>query len=282
MQPIDKIFMYIRDMPVPEIRRYLKNSLLKEVFTNPLIRVDSCARALEKKGEMDIRGTLGRPPFDSCTFTWTAPTGEGEILTWLVPLILIQSENKNTVVFEPCFYRHNDENMTIDQSVYFPAKMGVLGLDSEYKFMAQSFGILGPGMIEDKDDIKDKELHALLYYAAQIIGFSLSLMNLKNIDLYENIVPEKVVKKRFKSGKHAYTKYYTLKIVTAHYNKGSVTSSRESQDLTAMHLMRGHFKDYSKGKGLFGKLKGMYWWTPTIRGSEKAGVVIKDYEVSTE
>jgi hypothetical protein len=47
----------------------------------------------------------------------------------------------------------------------------------------------------------------------------------------------------------------------------------------ALHICRGHFKDYRNSAGLFGKYKGLYWWDMHTRGTEKAGVVIKDYRV---
>jgi hypothetical protein len=46
----------------------------------------------------------------------------------------------------------------------------------------------------------------------------------------------------------------------------------------ALHICRGHFKDYSK-HGLFGKYKGMFWWESHVRGSVKEGIVDKDYAV---
>jgi hypothetical protein len=47
----------------------------------------------------------------------------------------------------------------------------------------------------------------------------------------------------------------------------------------ALHLCRGHFKDYRDGNGLFGRFKGVYWWDATARGNVSAGVRIKDYRV---
>jgi hypothetical protein len=44
-----------------------------------------------------------------------------------------------------------------------------------------------------------------------------------------------------------------------------------------MHLSRGHFKSYEEGRGLFGKLHGMWWWEPMVRGSRTQGVVTKEY-----
>jgi hypothetical protein len=48
----------------------------------------------------------------------------------------------------------------------------------------------------------------------------------------------------------------------------------------ALHIMRGHFKDYRDSKGLFGKHKGMYWWEQNLRGSAEHGKAYKDYNVS--
>lgn len=47
----------------------------------------------------------------------------------------------------------------------------------------------------------------------------------------------------------------------------------------ALHICRGHFKDFSQGNGLFGKNKGLYWWDQHMRGDESAGLVIKDYNI---
>ena len=48
----------------------------------------------------------------------------------------------------------------------------------------------------------------------------------------------------------------------------------------ALHICRGHFKDFSQGNGLFGRNKGLYWWDQHMRGDESAGVVIKDYKIN--
>lgn len=48
----------------------------------------------------------------------------------------------------------------------------------------------------------------------------------------------------------------------------------------ALHICRGHFKDYRE-RGLFGseKHRGVYWWPQTLKGSPKVGTVTKDYAV---
>ena len=46
----------------------------------------------------------------------------------------------------------------------------------------------------------------------------------------------------------------------------------------ALHICRGHFKDYRE-KGLFGRNKGLYWWDSQVRGKSTAGITVKDYNV---
>lgn len=48
---------------------------------------------------------------------------------------------------------------------------------------------------------------------------------------------------------------------------------------TAFHVRRGHFADYTKGKGLFGKYHGKYWIPPTTVGDVEYGTVIKNYKL---
>jgi hypothetical protein len=50
----------------------------------------------------------------------------------------------------------------------------------------------------------------------------------------------------------------------------------------ALHICRGHFKDYRQSRGLFGKHKELYWWDCHVRGHLKEGVVIKDYAIGKE
>lgn len=46
-----------------------------------------------------------------------------------------------------------------------------------------------------------------------------------------------------------------------------------------LHMVRGHFKTYTKDRPLFGRITGTYWWAHHLRGEEGAGVVHHEYEV---
>lgn len=45
----------------------------------------------------------------------------------------------------------------------------------------------------------------------------------------------------------------------------------------ALHICRGHFKDYREGEGLFGKHHDVYWWNDHRRGTIEQGAILKDY-----
>ena len=48
----------------------------------------------------------------------------------------------------------------------------------------------------------------------------------------------------------------------------------------ALHICRGHFKDYRDGPGLFGQHTGTWWWEGSLRGSLAKGKVEKGYRVN--
>ena len=49
-----------------------------------------------------------------------------------------------------------------------------------------------------------------------------------------------------------------------------------------LHRVRGHFEDYSQGKGLFGKIKGVFWIPDYERGDGSAGEVISTYRIEAD
>lgn len=64
-----------------------------------------------------------------------------------------------------------------------------------------------------------------------------------------------------------------LKILRSEGGMGRGNSPRK-----ALHICRGHFKDYRE-RGLFGKRRGIYWWDQAVRGEITSGMVKKSYEI---
>jgi hypothetical protein len=61
--------------------------------------------------------------------------------------------------------------------------------------------------------------------------------------------------------------------------KGEIAPDGEKRDIR-FHKVRGHFADYTKGKGLFGKLKIRIWIEEHTAGDPELGTVVGRYKVA--
>jgi len=126
-----------------------------------------------------------------------------------------------------------------------------------------------------------RNLHMLEQLASLMCTawLAISFMHCKNVSVREERVPDKLVKASSKRNRPMpLVRWYVLEIepMTKILRAGKGEGSDVKQ---ALHICRGHFKDYRQS-GLFGKIKGLFWWDSTVRGSAKQGVVVKDYAVS--
>jgi len=148
-----------------------------------------------------------------------------------------------------------------------------LAIDAEGKLVAQ------PWMQTFCDESQGAQV-------AGYVGFchpaflAISFMHCKNVSFIDESVPKPLAKKY-----HARTgiwpaKYKTLEIrplqeILRREGKSESTGLRH-----AMHICRGHFRDYRQGKGLFGKYKTVVWTPATVRGT-KSGTKApeREYEI---
>lgn len=106
---------------------------------------------------------------------------------------------------------------------------------------------------------------------------ALAFMHCKNIRHVER-EPVYYSGKGWRSVKPKHVRHYTLEIdpmrevLRREGNAEAVGLAR------ALHICRGHFKDYRQS-GLFGKIKGIFWWDSMVRGKPEHGQVVKDYAV---
>ena len=108
--------------------------------------------------------------------------------------------------------------------------------------------------------------------------FATSLMHAKNVELVDSPLPTKVAKRRQKDNKPIIV-FKTLNIKSIRKQSEETVNNTSVSSKQAMHLVRGHFKDYRNGGGLFGKYQGLYWWDMHVAGSDKDRAVIKDYKI---
>lgn len=127
---------------------------------------------------------------------------------------------------------------------------------------------------EDAQDLSESLVSVVGY-----VLLSLSFLNCKNVTIQRRYTNDHVAKASRQ--KQNGIRYHVLKIDPM---KQVLRSEGQSDSIglkMALHICRGHFKDYSKGGGLFGKYKGLYWWDSYVRGELSNGAVVKDYSVNS-
>lgn len=123
-----------------------------------------------------------------------------------------------------------------------------------------------------------EQIAADLLQSNAIMITTLKLLNCKNV-VSETIKPDKALnKKRHKKGKLPVYEYKILKVEVPGTKKNGVANGSGDR-MSRVHLCRGHFKEYTKEKPLFGRHVGLYWWQPYARGNKDMGIIDKDYAV---
>lgn len=111
---------------------------------------------------------------------------------------------------------------------------------------------------------------------------ALSFMHCKNVIVQQVEHPPKLQKARVRRGKRPLITYHVLEVHPIRKILESEGEAHKTGLKKALHICRGHFKDYMEGPGLFGKVHGIFWWDAHIRGDKKLGMALKDYEVKSE
>lgn len=110
------------------------------------------------------------------------------------------------------------------------------------------------------------------------ILFALGLLSAKNVVRREENVPRAM---RRHPGPYSSTigdAHYVLDIPGASDLRRYLEGPGDNKQ-KRLHIVRGHFADYTEGGGLFGKLHGKYYIAPHVRGSSDRGTITKDYRV---
>lgn len=111
---------------------------------------------------------------------------------------------------------------------------------------------------------------------------ALTMMNVKNARFVDVVPPDKLNKARKKRGKLPLVRHTVVEIDAFGPKKRGAApeelcGTEAPAEPKALHTARGHYADYREGKGLFGKLRGLYWRGAHVRGQAGAGIVHKTY-----
>jgi hypothetical protein len=106
-----------------------------------------------------------------------------------------------------------------------------------------------------------------------------SFLHCRNVSADEHLPPAKLSKAYKRRHGQPLVRFKTLSIEPMKQvlrKQGHIEHHGLSH---ALHLCRGHFKDYRNSSGLFGKHKGLFWWDMHARGALDQGAVVKDYAI---
>jgi hypothetical protein len=107
--------------------------------------------------------------------------------------------------------------------------------------------------------------------------FAVSLMHCKNIVEVEKGGKNPNVKNRRHRSKG--TKHYVLNVIPSRNIKRTEYEQSAKGTQQRLHFRRGHFKEYTSERPLFGKYVGAFWWEAHAAGNADIGEVKKDYRI---
>ena len=148
-------------------------------------------------------------------------------------------------------------------------------------FGAEKPSIQVPGKPHLDMSIDYRESEEIVNTDLTIFAFVIKFLSCKNIETKRITVPPAIQKKRAKKGKRPLFDHHILVLKPTKgldRDTGRPGGPRSAFD-TRIHLCRGHFKEFTADKPLFGRVTGCFWWQPTVRGNKNAGMVTKDYEI---
>ena len=121
--------------------------------------------------------------------------------------------------------------------------------------------------------------HTMSWYNP--VWLAISFLHCKNVQIIENAIDKPLAKKwAAKHGGLQPTSYKTLVIEPLKAILRNEGRAHEHGLQKAMHICRGHFADYTQGRGLFGKYHGKYWMPSTVRGTKgKAAARVMEVKV---
>lgn len=230
----------------------------------PVFYVDNVAEYYIAAPSIDLINVPSfAPPFDQCFVEHRCILGDG--YTWKIA----------------CMFQVEEMRVADPDGVRWVVSIGIMvgrGADKTraYRHPLMLY-VRGDGSLaRTASSEPDSAMRAKMSDSAGPALLALSFMHCKNVRHVENEPTGQRTRRR--QGKPPLLRYYTLEI-----DPMKETLRREGNVETvglakALHICRGHFKDY-RASGLFGKIKGIFWWGPALRGTPEAGTVVKDYAV---
>ena len=141
------------------------------------------------------------------------------------------------------------------------------------------------GVTHSLPEADDNEGHRLLLVVSVLsVLLSLARMNCRNVTLRQTSSAQQRKRGKKPPSKPPATVWHEIVISSVPKSRSTSNTRTWGSDdsIIRLHRVRGHFEDYSQGKGLFGKIKGVFWMPDHERGSKSAGEVIGSYRLESD
>jgi hypothetical protein len=164
---------------------------------------------------------------------------------------------------------------------YGDRAMGIQGSHGAVFFAIDSEGVLvdRPWMQSFTGGQHADEMRSYISWFNPTL-LAISFLHCKNVTVVDNRVPVPLAKKyRARHGGASPCSYKTLVIEPLKKILRSEGQSDRVGVQKALHICRGHFKDYREGRGLFGKYHQLVWQPSIVRGSKGKSAPPREIQV---
>jgi len=227
-----------------------------------------------------------RFPYEECVLFWKAANGQHMAL-------LISTEPQENDDGEKVFamfpfyydnYKYVEPGYRHMPACWIPYPAGITSGEKETS--RKYFDLIDSNNLdEDLSNIfKHRDDNLRLWYAIGIhVACLLTCKNIRLDDRTETVVSRvKKANSNKTKAKKTEVQYKTLVIdLTPKQQREYGLPATMDFGSKGLHLCRGHYKNYKKGNGLFGRYKGIFWWPSIVKGNNKQKVIVKDYELKT-
>lgn len=245
---------------------------LKDVFTNGLLK-----NFVGVEAERIANAFPQQPPYD---------------IIWLDYNLRVKGSYKSYISGVLCtkreFFNYTGPHSDIDRYSYalcffnahpdYPLNMGMLGVLVFFDPDDPTVWIEPEIQIPTRHQ---KIVNDMTGAGVGALRAFLALINMPHIEAEKLSIPKRVNNRRIKKNKLPLPDYHVLNIVAPDVcnKKGEVLSKGSTQRL---HLVRGHFAEYTPANPMFGKYVGVFYRQAHARGDKKKGWINKRYRVRTK
>jgi len=184
-------------------------------------------------------------------------------------------ESAKWIMSLACFYskREDGENSIAIGRTTVTLDEDGFEINPNYFFAPDHVASLG------EDEVEYAKLRTGLTIMPVLVA--ISLLHCKNIELVNKPITRAMRRRAKRTGKPMVIEKM-LELEPFKRKVINETSGGHTGLTLAMHICRGHFREYSEEKPLFGKYSGKYWIPQHARGDKGAGEIIKDYKVKLD